>query len=117
MDLERAKELIVAERERVTKLLRTAAGARLDDNAAGQDSGDGDTDGAQPLEHEEVDSAVEGSLQGRLDALSRAEKRMADGTYGTSIESGVPIPDERLEIDPAAELTVDEAEHREHHDY
>jgi DnaK suppressor protein len=117
MDPERAKELIAAERERVTELLRTAAGARLDDNAAGQDAGDGDTDGAQPLEHEDVDSAVVRSLQGRLDALSRAEKRLADGTYQMSIESGLPIPDERLEIDPAAELTVDEAERHAHHDY
>ncbi|TCC37481.1 hypothetical protein E0H75_40810 [Kribbella capetownensis] len=117
MDLERAKELIVAERERVTNLLRTAAGERLDDNAAEQDAGDGDADGAQPLEHEEVDSAVEKSLRERLDALSRAEQRLADGTYQLSVESGLPIPDERLEIDPAAELTVDEAERREHHDY
>ncbi|WP_406054420.1 TraR/DksA family transcriptional regulator [Kribbella sp. NBC_00889] len=117
MDPERAKELIAAERERVTELLRTAAGARLDDAAAEQDAGDGDTDGAQPLEHEEVDGAVVRSLQGRLDALSRAEKRLADGTYQLSIESGLPIPDERLEIDPAAELTVDEAERHAHHDY
>jgi DnaK suppressor protein len=31
-----------------------------------------------------------------------------DGTYGRSIRSGREIPDERLEADPAAELTVDE---------
>jgi DnaK suppressor protein len=32
------------------------------------------------------------------------------GTYGRSTVSGVPIPDERLEADPAAELTVEEAQ-------
>lgn len=114
MDPERARELIVAERERITELLRSTAAARTDDNAAEQDAGDGDTDGAQPLEHEEVDLAVQTTLQERLDALSRAEKRLADGTYSLSIESGVPIPDERLELDPAAELTVAEAERRDH---
>ena len=117
MDTERAKERIAAERERVTELLRTAAGARLDDNAAEKDAGDDDTDGAQPLEHREVDNAVVRSLQVRLEALSRAEKRLAEGTYWTSIESGLTIPDERLEIDPAADLTVDEAERHEHRDY
>jgi DnaK suppressor protein len=114
MDLERARELIVAERERITELLRSAAVARMDDDAAEQEAGDGDTDGAQPLEHEEVDLAVQSALQGRLDALSRAEKRLADGTSTMSIESGVLISDERLEIDPAAELTVAEAERRDH---
>ncbi|MFG1906087.1 hypothetical protein [Kribbella sp. NPDC048928] len=117
MDPERAKERIAAERERVTELLRTAVGARRDDNAAEQDAGDDDADGAQPLEHREVDSAVVRSLQLRLEALSRADERLAAGTYWTSIESGLPIPDERLEIDPAADLTVDEAERHEHHDY
>jgi DnaK suppressor protein len=117
MDPVRAKERIMAERERVTALLQTATGARLDDNAAEKDAGDDDTDGAQPLEHREIDSAVVRSLQARLDALSRAEQRLADGTYWTSVESGLPIPDERLEIDPAADRTVEEAERHEHHDY
>ncbi len=48
-------------------------------------------------------------LQDRLAAVGRAEQRLADGTYGLSVRSGQPIPDERLEADPAAELTVDEA--------
>ena len=35
--------------------------------------------------------------------------RLDDGTYGRSVRSGEPIPDERLEADPAAELTISEA--------
>ena len=31
------------------------------------------------------------------------------GSYGRSVRSGQPIPDERLEADPLAELTVEEA--------
>jgi RNA polymerase-binding transcription factor DksA len=38
-----------------------------------------------------------------------ALQRVEDGSYGRSIRSGAPIPDERLEADPAAELTVQEA--------
>jgi hypothetical protein len=45
----------------------------------------------------------------RLDAVARAEARLAAGSYGKSVKSGLPIPDERLEADPAAELTVEEA--------
>ena len=33
---------------------------------------------------------------------------MAAGTYGRSVRSGVAIADDRLEADPAAELTVEE---------
>jgi len=34
---------------------------------------------------------------------------LADGTFGRSVRSGAPIPDDRLEADPAAELTVEES--------
>ena len=40
----------------------------------------------------------------------RAEARIGQGTYGLSIESGEPIPDERLEALPTAERTVEERE-------
>jgi len=117
MDLERARELIAAERARLEHLVASSAEALLDDNAAARDAGAGDTDGAQPLEHEAVDIAIGNSLKARLSALDRAEKRIADGTYGNSLESGRPIPDDRLEIDPAAELTVGEAAMHPHYDY
>jgi DnaK suppressor protein len=48
-------------------------------------------------------------LQVHLEAIDRAERRVEAGTYGYSVRSGVPIPDDRLEVDPTAELTVDEA--------
>jgi DnaK suppressor protein len=47
-------------------------------------------------------------LREKLDALDRAEARLADGTYGLSIDSGKPIPDERLEALPTAERTAEE---------
>jgi DnaK suppressor protein len=48
-------------------------------------------------------------MRDRLAAIDRALRRLDEGTYGRSVRSGVPIPDERLEADPAAELTVEEA--------
>ena len=44
-------------------------------------------------------------------AVERAEARLAAGTYGLSIASGKPIPDERLEAIPTAERTADEEAH------
>jgi DnaK suppressor protein len=66
-------------------------------------------DSAQPLAAEGQDDAVAETLQDRLAALDRALKRLDNGTYGKSVRSGVPIPPERLEADPAAELTIEEA--------
>jgi DnaK suppressor protein len=43
-------------------------------------------------------------------ALQRTEQRLEGGTFGYSVRSGLPIPDARLEADPAAELTVEEAQ-------
>ena len=56
-----------------------------------------------------MDDAIADSLRDRLAALDRALKRLDDGTYGRSVRSGLPIPEDRLEADPAAELTVEEA--------
>ena len=49
-----------------------------------------------------------------LKAVERAEARIAMGTYGRSIESGTPIPDDRLEAAPLAELTIEEQRRNEH---
>ena len=67
------------------------------------------SDAAQPLTAEGMDDAIAESLRSRLDAIERALQRLDHGTYGRSVRSGEPIPDERLEADPAAELTIDEA--------
>jgi DnaK suppressor protein len=74
-----------------------------------REAGDGDVDAAQPLQHEVVGIKIDSILRERLAALDRAGARLADGTYGFSVESGVAIPDARLAADPAAELTVEES--------
>lgn len=63
---------------------------------------------AAELYLDELDESLADNLWERLAALERAEQRLAAGTYGLSIESGEPIPDERLEAIPTAERTVEE---------
>jgi DnaK suppressor protein len=108
MQESRARALIEAERARVLALLGDVThSAASDRTAANQESGD-HADPAERLTAEEGDDAVLEQLRDRLAALDRAKGRIADGTYGRSVRSGDPIPDDRLEADPAAELTVEE---------
>lgn len=67
---------------------------------------------ASDLYQDELDEGLADGLRDQLAALERAEARLAAGTYGLSIESGEPIPDERLEALPTAERTAEEEAHR-----
>ena len=109
MDESKARERLTAERAEVEGLLKEAEAATRQDQEASGETGD-IADSAEPLTAEGINDAIETSLRDRLAALDRALKRLADGTYGRSIRSGQPIPEERLEADPAAELTVEEAQ-------
>ena len=108
MDESRVRTLLTAERERVQALLDDTAASARQERVDETDPGDRQ-DVSQPLEGQGVDDAVAASLRDRLAAIDRAEQRVEDGSYGRSVRSGDPIPDERLEADPAAELTVTEA--------
>ncbi|MEU8176491.1 hypothetical protein AB0C14_26770 [Microbispora hainanensis] len=110
MDPTRAHELIERERERIEELLTYSAAVRAADLEAAADATTSLFDSASPLAQELLDDAVAERLGARLAALDRARERLRAGTYGVSLRSGRPIPDERLEADPAAELLVDEAE-------
>jgi len=108
MDTEHARTLLIEERQRVEALLADSSADGRDNRAAEDHPGDMG-DAAQPLQAEGVDDAVAESLRARLAMIERAEARLEAGTYGRSVRSGEAIPDERLEADPAAELTVEEA--------
>jgi DnaK suppressor protein len=109
MDKDRARDLLLAEHAEVQSLLKGAEAAGQADREAEDDEGADISDPAQPLTAEGEDDAIAESLRDRLAALDRALHRLDEGTYGRSVRSGLPIPDERLEADPAAELTVEEA--------
>jgi DnaK suppressor protein len=104
MDPERARELLATERERIERAL-----ARLRHQDTGEPADEQDAGNlASDLYQDELDEARADNLREALAAVDRAEARLAAGTYGISIESGKPIPDERLEVVPTAERTAEE---------
>ncbi len=105
MEEKRASELLAAERERVEAELANLRGEGGEEN-----------DGRQPgeitdesLYQDEFDAGRAQDLERKLEAVERAEERLANGTYGLSVRSGEQIPDGRLEANPTAELTIEEA--------
>lgn len=108
MDTDEARRRLTAERTEVQALLTGTENAERESRPPADEPGD-IADAAQPLAEEGFEDAVAGSLRDRLAAIDRALGRLDDGSYGRSVRSGVPIPGERLEADPAAELTVEEA--------
>jgi DnaK suppressor protein len=106
MDSERARELLSAERARIEREL-----GRLSNPDPDEPLEDDEYDAANraaELYQDEFDQGRTDDLREQLEAVERAEQRLTDGTYGLSIESGEPIPDERLEAEPTAERTVAE---------
>ena len=107
MDQNRARELLNRERERIEGELRALRGDRGGDGElAGVDQHTADA-GSELFENERDQSVID-RLERELEAIARAEKRVEEGTYGISVESGEPIPDARLEAIPWAERTADE---------
>jgi DnaK suppressor protein len=108
MNAERASELLAAERARIE---RTLARRGHEDDSEPADELD-PANLASDLFEDELDEGLAEDLREQLAAVERAEARLAAGTYGLSVESGEPIPDERLEAVPTAELTVEEERRR-----
>jgi DnaK suppressor protein len=108
MDPENARELLARERARIEG---TLAGQGEGEGADEPSNGDGDpADIATEQFDTEIEEGIAEHLRDQLEAIERAEKRLDEGTYGLSIESGEPIPDGRLELIPWAERTAEEQE-------
>jgi DnaK suppressor protein len=104
MEPDRARELLAAERARIERAL-----ARLAHQDTGEPADDQDPANlASELYQDELDEGRAQDLRQELEAVERAEARLAAGTYGVSVVSGQPIPDERLEAIPTAERTAEE---------
>jgi DnaK suppressor protein len=109
MEAERARELLAQERTRIEGALANLRPQDVGELSHQDEPGDQASD----LYENELDEGLADQLRESLAALERAEARLAAGTYGLSIESGGPIPDERLEALPAAERTAEEQERYE----
>jgi DnaK suppressor protein len=108
MDDQRARELLQAERRRITDELSGLVLEPVDELSSTDLADD-----ASDLYQEEVDVGRIADLRERLAAVERAEERLREGRYGISVESGEPIPDDRLEAVPTAERTTSEQERLE----
>lgn len=104
MEPERARELLAQERERLESALHLHSGPPAEGD---QEIAPGETDD-EGLYQDELDEGRRRDLEAQLAAVERAEERLRNGTYGLSVQSGVAIPDARLEARPTAELTVEE---------
>jgi DnaK suppressor protein len=102
VDEEHARELLARERERIETLLADLRLGERDEDADPFDA----PDVAPDLLDAEIDEGLAERLREELAAIERAENRLAEGTYGLSVESGEPIPDARLEAIPWAERTA-----------
>jgi DnaK suppressor protein len=105
VDPEHAQELLARERARIEgdiAALRKGGPLEGDDRV---EPGERDS---EDIYQDEFDEGRLGDLEGQLAAVERAEARLEAGTYGLSVVSGDPIPDERLEVLPTAERTVAE---------
>jgi DnaK suppressor protein len=109
MDDARARELLQQERARVEAALVDAEASGRSDRSSVEDD-TGLSDAGELLSSQGTGDAITVALRDRLTALDRADERVAAGTYGRSVTSGDVIPDARLEADPAAELTLEEAQ-------
>jgi RNA polymerase-binding transcription factor len=112
IDEARARELLRRERERIEGSLADLERVRSSELDEKETETELAADG-ELIEEEEVDDALATQLDAELRAVERAEKRLEDGTYGFSVESGEPIAAQRLETIPWAERTQEEQERYE----
>jgi RNA polymerase-binding transcription factor len=106
MDPNRARELLRAEREQIERELSSLKREGPQESDERVEPGE---QNSEALYQDEFDAGRIEDLKTRLAAVERAEARLEAGTYGISLKSGKPIPDERLEVQPTAEVTVEES--------
>jgi DnaK suppressor protein len=115
-----SEEFIAQQRKRLEALRRELLGAKEDTLANertareehGKEAGEFE-DEAQGMTQREVNQALRDVNERRISDIERALQKIADGTYGHSDASGLPIPKARLEATPEAIFTVEEQRSRE----
>lgn len=106
MKADQVRELLRREQDRVLRELQDLRSGSQTEELSSVDQHTADT-GTELFDLERDRSMID-RLEAELTAIERAEKRLEEGTYGLSVESGKPIPEARLEAIPHAERTVDE---------
>ena len=108
MDPDRARQLLAQERERIQQSIADyrREGSEEADNR--REPGDEDSEG---LYQDEFDAGRILDLISSWRRWSVPRRDFATEALGVRLQSGVAIPDERLEAQPTAELTVEEQAH------
>jgi DnaK suppressor protein len=113
-------EFIAQQRKRLEALRRELLGGEEDTVADGRtaqeepgDEAEEYEDEAQGMAQNEINQSLHDVNDQRVADIQRALRKIDEGTYGLSDESGQPIPKERLEVMPEAILTVAEQSRRE----
>jgi DnaK suppressor protein len=113
-------EFIAQQKKRLEALRRELLGGEedtiADERTAQEEHGDEAEeyeDEAQGMAQNEINQSLHDVNDQRVADIQRALRKIDEGTYGLSDESGQPIPKERLEVMPEAILTVAEQSRRE----
>ncbi|WNC92515.1 TraR/DksA family transcriptional regulator [Paraburkholderia sp. FT54] len=117
---ELSDEFIAQQRKRLEALRRELLGTEEDtiagERTAQEEHGDESEeyeDEAQGMAQNEINQSLHDVNDQRVADIQRALRKIDEGTYGLSDESGQPIPKERLEVIPEAIFTVTEQSRRE----
>jgi DnaK suppressor protein len=111
MDENQARGRLLSERAEVLEMLRESEAEIAADRAEAAEHGELE-DPVPAVSAEGMALASVNRFRDRVAAIDRALTRLDNGTYGRSVRSGDPIPSDRLDADPAAELTIEEAQGR-----
>ncbi len=105
MDLDRAREILLAARAELEALRQQSAEARapvtLDQQSVGRLSR------MDALQGQAMAQAAEQRRATEMARIDAALIRIDDGSYGECLRCGEDIAEGRLEVDPAATLCVD----------
>jgi DnaK suppressor protein len=114
-DQELDQQFVETQRERLLglrdELVRIREGLAEDERDFGEAEGDTQLDSgdlSQDMFTREMDASIGEQVGRRLGEVDRALRKIEEGTYGLSDDSGEPIPRGRLEAIPEATRTVEE---------
>jgi DnaK suppressor protein len=114
------RQFVEQQRERLLglrdELVRIREGMAADEEDLGETEGDTTLDSgdlSQDMFTRELDASIGEQADRRLGEVDRALRKIEEGTYGLSDESGEPIPRGRLEAVPEAARTVEEQQRLE----
>ena len=109
VDVERFRKLLEEERRRVVdaiEYLHKENPGSIEDETEDQTQ-DNLADTATATLDREIDYTLEENSEHVLEAIEAALKRIEDGTYGTCVNCGKPITEERLAAIPWATHCID----------